>query len=358
MRIVFLNLASAHDFGGGEKWTMETAEGLAERGHFVILAGRKGTSFASRSISDKLIFKPVTAGIDYSPATINSIMRLFRINRPDVIVVHHNKDVRTGGIAAKMAGIPVVHRNGFPIIHDNWRHKLTYKFIDRILTNSNQIKEKYLSFGWIDENRIDVIPNGISEFNISVQRESIRSKWDFKNDDLVAIFAGRLTRIKRVSDLIEAFRKLDKSSQWHLVILGKGEEYQTLLEMVINYGLEQRVKLIGYQEHAARLLPAGDIVILPSEEEGMPNVLLEAMVQGIPVGATPVGDVPYLVDYGKAGWLVKTGDIVGWVDLLLQLEQNPARLAEMARTGQQHVRNNFTFEKMIDGVETSLRKAV
>jgi len=357
VRIMFLNLAANADFGGGENWTLNTATGLSGRGHEITVVGRAGTPLTEESEERNYKIDSVPVGIDYSPGTIRRIKKLLRNNNIEVIVVHHNKDVRTGGVAARIAGIPVVHRNGFPILHNTFRHKITYRLTDRILTNSNRIKEKYLSFGWIDPGKIDVVPNGVREINKKLDREKIREKWGVDSGNLVAVFAGRLTKVKRVKDLIAAFSMLDEKSRWKLVILGKGDEESTLRKTIDQASRDKQVLLAGFYKNAAQYLSAADLVLLPSSDEGMPNVLMESMIQGIPVASTPVGDVPYLLNDGKAGWLIKTGDVEAWADLLTKLENQSHRLIEMGTGGEKWVREHFSFDKMLDGVEDSLKKS-
>ncbi|MCK4306405.1 MAG: glycosyltransferase, partial [Candidatus Eisenbacteria sp.] len=305
MKITFLNLAAADDWGGGEQWTLRAARGLLQRGHSVNVIGRQGRGMAERARASGLDADSVPVGCDYAPHTVLAIYRLLRRHRPDVLVVHHNKDVRTGGVAANLAGIPVLHRNGFPILRNNPRHRLTYRLTNRILTNSHRIRERYLTYGWIDPDRIDVVPNGIqlSPRTDVEDRSQIRAAWGIGPDNLLAVYAGRLTGIKRVADLLEAFAALGRQSRWRLVVMGRGSEETQLRRRANGDDLRSRIRILGFRSDAALQFHAADLLVLPSSEEGMPNALMEAMAIEVPVAATPVGDVPFLLDQGKAGWL-------------------------------------------------------
>ncbi len=358
MRITFLNLASDAGWGGGERWTLYTAKGLMDRGHNVMVVGRSGSMMTVGAFELSLPTRSVPAGIDYSPLTIACLLSLLRRERPNILVVHHNKDVRTGGVAAKLCGIRVVHRNGFPIIHNNWRHRLTQRFVDRILTNARRIRDRYLDYGWIEGNLIDVVPNGIKIPDNFPGREEIRRSWGVTDNDLVAYYAGRVTKVKRVHDLIEAWRLLPEHSNWRLVIAGEGSELESLKSMTHNYGLDGHIRFLGFLKKANLSAVAADLAVLPSADEGMPNALMEAMVCGVPVAATPVGDVPELLNDGDAGWLLPVSDRESWTELLTLLEERPEELKEMGVKGEDRVKNYFTFERMIDGVEASLRRAL
>ncbi len=358
MNILFLNHAGYRNWGGGEKWTLEAARGLAARGHRVVVLGRTGASMAARARALGLTADTLPSGVDYAPRTIAAAHAALRRYRADILIVTYNKDVRTGGVAAKLLGIPVVHRNGYPVLHDNWRHRLSFRFTDRILTNSRRIRDRYVGFGWIPAESIDVVPNGISPPAEPPLDRAVWREWGLDPAGWkIAVYAGRLSTVKRVMDLLEAMASLPAESRWRLVIVGAGAEEKALRHRAAGPDLADRVYFMGFHEEAAELVGAADLALLPSNDEGMPNTLLEAMIRGVPVAATPVGDVPYLLDEGRAGWLVPVGDPQGWRDLLLRLENDKKALENMGRAGRERVETHFTFEAMIDGVEASLRRA-
>ncbi len=355
MRILFANLAI--DWGGGERWTLTAARGLAGRGHDVSVAGRAGNELIERARLAGLRTSTLPVSVDYAPATIIAAWRLLRRRRPDVVVVHQNKDLRTVAPAARLAGAAVVHRNGFPILRNTPGHRFASRFAHRILTNSQQIKDRYVAYGWMHPERIDVVPNGV-EPAVAAPRESLRSSWGAGPTDLVAVYAGRLTATKRAGDLLEAVAALPASTRWRLVILGSGSQETLLRERASSADLKNRVHFAGFRPEAAREIGGADLAVLPSSQEGMPNALMEAMAAGVPVAGTPVGDVRLLLDEGKAGWLVPVDDVPAWTRLLTELEAQASQLAVMGARGQRRVREEFTVERMLDGTEACLRRAI
>lgn len=358
MNVCFANFATDAAWGGGEHWTALTAAGMAERGHAVSLLTRQdSTRFGAGSAAAVLPALRVTVSFDYAPRTIAAIHRILRRDRPDVVVVHHNKDVRTAGVAARLLGIPVVHRNGFPILRDRVRDEFAQQWVTRILTNSQRIRERYAAYGWIDPTRIDVVPNGVVAPARPRDPVQVRRAWRVPVEARVALYAGRLTGTKRVGDLIEAMARLPRPHRWYLVIVGHGSARSELERMAVERELSERVRLLEFDPDARESFGGADLVVLPSSQEGMPNALLEAMVQGVPAAATPVGDVSTVLDDGAAGWLVPVGDITGWVSLLARLDAHPELLTEMGRRGETRVRAHFSMGQMMTGVEASLRRA-
>lgn len=355
MKVSFVNFAT--DWGGGEGWTLRTAIGLSERGHAVHLVARQGSPFAEKAAASSLPVLMLPISYDYRPATIFALRRHMRATGCEVVVVHHNKDVRTAGVAAKLIGVPVVHRNGFPIVKNTWRHRITMRFTDRILTNSTRIRDTYRALHWLADKPMDVVANGIDVSSIPARDEALRASFGFTDDALIALYAGRLTGVKRVDVLLHAFAKLPEMSRWRLVVAGAGGQREALEKISHDLGMQDRVRFLGYRDDARALAACADLGVLPSLDEGMPNALMEAMAAGTPVAATPAGDVELLLDNGNAGWILPMNEIEPWTSLLTELEANPDRMADMGAAGKACVLAHFTFERMIDGVERSLTAA-
>ena len=355
MKVLFVNLAA--EWGGGEGWTLRTALGLASRGHDVQLVARNGSPMEKRAHQAGLTVHGIKVGIDYSPVTISTFVRLFRHLGTEVIVGHHNKDVRTAGVAARIAGVPLVHRNGFPILKDNWRHRMTNRYVTRILTNSGKIRDYYSSFPWL-KTPIDLVYNGILPPPDSEPKGLLRTLVpEWPEESLLALFSGRLTGVKRIDLLLRGMAALPQDSRWRLVILGEGAARDKLEHLASTLEIADRIHFAGFREDAATLASGADLVLLASREEGMPNALMEAMVRGVAVASTPAGDVAELLGDGQAGWLIPFDDAASWSALFKRLEEQPIELERIGLLGRARVLEKFSFAKMIDGVEASLAKA-
>lgn len=103
---------------------------------------------------------------------------------------------------------------------------------------------------------------------------------------------------------------------------------------------------------AGPLLRSLDMLWLPSDAEGLPTVLLEAMVRGVPCLATPVGGVPELIRHGKNGWMAPRAD---WPMLLRALSDQD--LARAGEAGRETVRRRFTMEQMVARFTQVARRA-
>lgn len=127
--------------------------------------------------------------------------------------------------------------------------------------------------------------------------------------DPMILFVGRLLDGKGLAELVEALGRLQAHMVARLVIVGDGPLRTELARSAAQAGIAERVHMVGERpyDEVPLWIRAADVVVLPSEREGFPNVVREALACGRPVVATPVGDIPRVVD-NSAGRLVPIGD--------------------------------------------------
>jgi glycosyltransferase involved in cell wall biosynthesis len=126
--------------------------------------------------------------------------------------------------------------------------------------------------------------------------------------DRVVAFVGRLEQAKGVVELVEALVLLrDHTPPVRLVVIGDGSQRDLMEETARRSGVLDRIVFAGWVEHdqLPTWLRASDVLALPSAHEGLPTAVIEALACGVPVVATPVGDVPRLVHDGKNGLILR-----------------------------------------------------
>src|SRR5207244_3581755 len=109
-------------------------------------------------------------------------------------------------------------------------------------------------------------------------------------------------------------------------------------------GLGDRVILAGFRGDLDQLLPALDLLVLPSFTEGLPNVVLEAFAARVPVVATAVGGTPEVITDGVSGYLVPAGDPAALARRILDVVRDDQGRRAMGRHGYERVQAEFTFE--------------
>ena len=181
-----------------------------------------------------------------------------------------------------------------------------------------------LAFG-VDAGRIEVLPNGVPSpavvpFPASPPR-------------CLLVFLGNLLPRKGLSDLITALAGDDlRHCQWELVVAGAGD-VAPLRRQIDAARLNGRIRFAGWLDRAATtaLLARATMLILPSYQEGMPLVLLEAASLGVPMVTTRTGAIPEIFTHGKTALLISAGDIPALALSIRQLIDHPEFRAELGR---------------------------
>lgn len=168
------------------------------------------------------------------------------------------------------------------------------------------------------------------------RHDALRTEMGARDDVRpLALFVGRLTHQKNVDLLLESFAALEDEPRPRIALAGNGPLRGELEATVRRLHLADDVCFLGERSDARELMQAADLVVLPSRDEGLSNVILEAMAAGRPVLATRVGGTPELVEDGATGILFDPGDAAALTEALRKLAADPAlrmRMGEAART--------------------------
>ncbi|MEZ5503147.1 MAG: glycosyltransferase [Halioglobus sp.] len=185
-------------------------------------------------------------------------------------------------------------------------------------------------------------PPHICIYNIVGSRDShtrmnepLEHPWFVDKVCPVLVAAGRLAPWKGFADLLHAVQLLSRKRQVRLVILGDGPLRPALEKLVSELGLDEVVDLPGYVENPLKYYKRADAFVLSSRVEGLPNVLVEAMLCGCTPVATdcPTGPREVLGD-GKYGYLVPVADTVAMAAALQQALDSPVPAALLAEAVQ------------------------
>lgn len=169
--------------------------------------------------------------------------------------------------------------------------------------------------------------------------EPVDHEWFSQKKGPVLVAAGRLATWKGFADLIRAMKELPRQKNARLMILGDGPLRAELQALIVELGLQDVVSLLGYVENPLKYFSRADVFVLSSHVEGLPNVLVEAMM----CGCTPVStDCPTgpreVLDNGKYGYLVPVRDPVAialGIEKALDYPIPKALLAEAVRPFEQ-----------------------
>jgi glycosyltransferase involved in cell wall biosynthesis len=355
MNIAFVN--ATRRFGGVKAWTLDAARCLARLGHQPLIAARPGP-FLDAARAAGLNARAWDFGMDYGPLGIARFLRLFREEKTEVVVCNVGKDLRLAGVAARLAGIPVVHRVGLPRdMRDSLKVRLTHRFLrPRLLAPCRYIQQDMAAeLSFIRSEEITVIPIGKEPAPTAPARA---------NTPRVVVTTSQLNSDKGHADLLDALARLAASGRdFRCRILGTGSAEAELKARSERLGLAGRIAWPGFVSDVRAELAQADIFALPSRSEGLPNALLEGMAEGLlPVArdvggvaeAWPAGLEPFLLPYAAG-----VDALAAALDAALALDD--AALLATRRKVWEHMAANLSLETqtraLADWLEQVAREA-
>jgi glycosyltransferase involved in cell wall biosynthesis len=141
-----------------------------------------------------------------------------------------------------------------------------------------------------------------------------------------------------------------RSSNVELVYVGKGDLQEALKQRAMKMGVSGKVKFLGWRDDIPEIMPVFDLFALPSLNEGMGRVLVEAMASGKPVVGSNVGGIPDLIKSGENGFLVEPRDVNGLAAAIEKLLLDKNMRQAMGKKGQT-IAPNFSEAKMIEKID-------
>ena len=228
------------------------------------------------------------------------LVQLFRIEKPDIVHLNSSKAAGIGALAARFAGVPriVFTAHGWPFWENRnpFSRTLIYLFSwltallsHTVITISDYDLRVARKMPFLGSKAVRIY-NGIDQHMTFDSAHMIRNA--FPTGAVITGTIGELNRNKNQQALIEQARN---NPNMFVAIVGEGEERRMLEEKIKKYNLGDRVKLFGFIP-ANEVLLGFDIFALSSLKEGLPYVVLEAKLAGLPIAANRVGGVGEILD--------------------------------------------------------------
>lgn len=166
------------------------------------------------------------------------------------------------------------------------------------------------------------------------------------------LFVGNLSVRKGVPELLRALALSPLAGVPLRLTLAGGGDIEGFRAIAQAMGLEDRVRFAGWTEQAqvARLMSEADLLVLPSHDEGLPLVILEALACGVPVVCTPVGEIPHVLQDRLHARFVAPGDIAGLARTLAALLADAPQRAALSQQGRALYRQSFALPRFFDQI--------
>ncbi len=206
-----------------------------------------------------------------------------------------------------------------------------------VITRSRSLATLLADAG-ASSSRLHPVHNGVDITTFcDGDREQTRAELGVETSEKTVLFVGNLLPVKNPELLLHAFAHVREvcTVPVRLALAGKGPLRESLGQLADTLGLAESVRFLGplLAPDIARWMQAADVLCLSSLNEGLPNVVLEAMASGLPVVATKVGGINEIIDAEWKGRLVTSGDEAGLAAALSEVLQAPPDRSRIAHYG-------------------------
>jgi len=294
-----------------------------------------------------------------NPGLLFRLITTINAFNPDFVLLNGSRTLKYGA-AAK----PFLYKNT----------KLIYRIIDSpIFWNRSALKQFYyrkLVLSKIDaavgvsraslndmvslhgyKKPTTVIHRAIQEsnFKLVLSKDSSRTKFGIKNSDKVLLFLGNLTPQKRPDRFVDIIKLVKQNfpdiKAW---IAGDGVLRKETEKLVIKYDLQNNIKFWGYQQNVTALISASDLLVLSSDTEGLPGVVLECGYLGVPAVSANVGGINECLENGKTGYVVQTQNPADYAKYIIELLNDEEKRITMGLLSMKKVKSGFTMDMVAE----------
>ncbi|WDN89431.1 hypothetical protein BuS5_02399 [Desulfosarcina sp. BuS5] len=352
--------------GGAERRIVYLANYFHAKGYNVIIALSRITGNYLDDLNPDVKVVCQSMNIKMGPLTpiiltLHTLWLLFK-ERPDVLfstLFHNNKILLPISFIIKKAGTKLfvgVVNNPEKKFKVQLKAKIFiakwYPKADLVITNSNGIKRSMMNYFKISSSKICVINNGIDIDAIHKKMLQNAAIPKIPSTHGRLVYVGRLSPQKGLNDLLLTLKYLNAIKPCSLLIIGEGSELSMLHDLTDKLGLQDAIHFLGQVKNPYPYIYSSEILILSSHYEGFPNVILEAMICGVPVIST---DAPYgpneIIKDGWNGFLTRVGDWQQMADKILQVLGDDNIRQSFICNGEKRIVKHFNLEKMCERYE-------
>jgi L-malate glycosyltransferase len=275
-----------------------------------------------------------------------------------IIHAHGYKETILASLLATLCRIPVqmktFHGARTPFSGFKLKHRGAL-FLDRLTTKHFVDHSIVVSAGLaasmsreLDPAKVSVIQNGIDVRNITstLSVREAKQRLQIPGNALVVGAAARLEEVKRLDLFHDAAVHIARElPDTRFVIAGVGSQEKYLKDLFRTSGLEPKVHFLGHRNDVYDVLRAMDLLLITSDQEGIPMALLEAMALDVPVISRAVGGIPEVIEDGHTGILVPTGEPSELAQACLLVLRNEELRGRLARAAANAVSSRFSAQR-------------
>jgi len=345
--------------GGMERVVVHLAKGLASRGISTMVVCLQSPGELVRELDGSGVhFEALYSVTGKDLRALWRLRTLLRRFCPSVINVHDYVSTPYAVAANWLAYMAPILFTAHGLLYEGFdglrrRYRFFSRFFSRLTAVSEKVAERHKEYLCLSVH-VPVIRNGVPAIQRNAQlRYLVRAELGIRPDVLLFLAVGNPRPEKGFEDLIDATAILrdteGRDRNFAVAVAGKltDSEYCRMLHRrVEERSVQDQFRLIGFRSNTTALYSAADVFVLSSRSEGLPMVILESMMAGLPVIATRIGGVPDAV--GDRGLQVEAANpkqLAGAMERMI----NEEGLADLlGRTGREHALSTYGVDRMVD----------
>jgi len=351
-----LHVYSSWTAGGAEKLMVSLAAALEKRGVKNFIASPGDSYIYKKAVELGLAARSLVIRGSFAPGGIAGLYLIVKRDRINILHAHQGKVFWPCILMKFIFGkkLKVVFHRHAQLPH-RFYSRTHYLFADGVIAISNAVARGLIDREKVPEDKVKVVYNGtdFSRFNSGVSGDEVRKSWGLSDKPVIGTVAAmNRPKGKGQEYLIEAAQIVKiRFPQAKFLIVGTGEIEQDLRKLAKKLGVNHDVVFAGYQEEVEKFIAAMDIFCFLSwDTEGFGQVMVEAQGLGKPVIGTNIGGIPETFKDGVTGILIPSGDSELLAQMIIRLLSDREQLTAMGAKAAEFVRENFSLEKMVDGV--------
>ncbi|TVZ51103.1 N-acetyl-alpha-D-glucosaminyl L-malate synthase BshA [Dokdonia sp. Hel_I_53] len=327
-------------FGGSGVVATELGIALSKRGHevhFITYKQPVRLALLNDNIHYHEVNVPDYALFHYQPyelALSSKLVKIIKKENIDILHVHYAIPHAYAGYMAKeilkqegiyIPMVTTLHGTDITLVgsHPFYRPAVSFSInnSDIVTSVSESLKQDTLRLFEITK-EIDVVPNFIDFTSVDNSFTDCQRDLMANENERIVTHISNFRKVKRISDVIDVFYRLQLEIPSKLLMVGEGPEREHAEEQVSLLGIEDKVKFLGNSNEIDKILCFSDLFLLPSEAESFGLAALEAMVNRVPVISSNAGGIPEVNIDGVTGYLSNVGNIADMAQNAIRILQD------------------------------------
>ncbi len=288
------------------------------------------------------------------------LVRLLRQRNVDLLHLHLPYSGILGRISGKLAKTSAIVYTEHSLLEHHhrltrWANRLTYAWNDTTICVSEAVRRSVLAHTKSNGNgAMSTIHNGIDLTLLGDNSDifSVRQEFNIPSNHKLIVHVANFNPQKRHQDLLASARLVvNQYPNVTFLLVGHGRLESQTRRAARDMGIAANVIFSGFRSDATRIMAAADLFVLPSQFEGLPISLLEAMGVGKPVVASRVGGIPEVITDGVEGFLTDPLDPAQFADRILALLKDPDLQQRFSQNAVRRVQEHFSVQRMVERTE-------